>query len=201
MPERSAPAAVLAPLIDGMVPGFAERDGDGHLNLRGDPADARFVAAVRSLTGIDPPRAPNTTARAAGLQLAWLGPDEWLLSTPPGAAQPLHAALNEAFAGLHAAATDLSDAYAVLVLDCTDAAEILSCDCPLDFHARSFAIGACAQSLVGKCTVLIVREGEQRFAVYLRRSFAAYAYALLRHAAVMVRAAREIPRVAGGGGR
>ena len=196
MPERPLRAAVLASLIDPGVSGIGERALPGHLNLRGNADDTRFTSAVAAATGMELPLVPNTTARTEALHLAWLGPDEWLLSTPPGAQQALHAALAQALAGMHAAVTDLSDAYAVIVLDCADAAEILSCDCPLDFHPRAFAVGGCAQSLVGKANALIVREAEQRFAVYVRRSFAPYVHALVRHAVLLVRAARGIPAAA-----
>ena len=196
MSERHTRAAVLARLIDPSIAGLGERAQIRQLNLRGDPEDARFAAAVRGATGLELPRTPNTLSRTETSQLAWLGPDEWLLSLPAGTQPALLARLREATTGLHAAVTDLGDSYAIVVLDCADAAEILSCDCPLDFHPRAFAVGTCAQSLVGKANALIVREAEQRFAVTVRRSFAPYAYALLRHAAMLVRAAAGIPAAA-----
>jgi sarcosine oxidase subunit gamma len=64
-------------------------------------------------------------------------------------------------------------------------------ECPLDLHQRVFAVGGCAQTLIGKSNVLIVREDLQRFAICVRRSFAEYLYALLRHSADLVARARN----------
>jgi sarcosine oxidase subunit gamma len=188
MSETPVRLSPLARVRDTAVAGIGERAHLGHLNLRGDARDARFVEAVRGATGMEPPRAPNTLARAGELLLAWLGPDEWLLLTPPGAAPALQKALEGALAGLHAGVVEISDGNTVIGLEGTDAAEILACECPLDFHPRVFPVGSCAQSVIGKSNVLILREDAQRFAVVVRRSFAEYLHALLCHLAAEVRA-------------
>lgn len=181
--RRSPLARVLAAPVEGI----SERAFEGQINLRGDASDPRFVEAVMRVTGVAPPRAPNTLESAGARRIAWLGPDEWLLSTPPGEEHTLLAALDAALAGLHAGATDLSEGYTVIVLEGADAEEILACECPLDLQA--LATDRCAQTLIGKSNVLIVREAPERFAIAVRRSFAEYLYALLCHLAALVRAA------------
>jgi sarcosine oxidase subunit gamma len=191
MSETTARCSPLARVLGAPVAGIGERAFEGQINLRGEATDPRFVEAVRRVTGIAPPDSPNTLARAGARQLAWLGPDEWLLTTPPGEEGSMLAALDAALAGLHAGATDLSEGYTVIVLDGADAEEILACECPLDLQALD--VGHCAQTLVGKSNVLIVRETPERFALVVRRSFAEYLYALLGHLAALVRAAQPLP--------
>ncbi len=83
-----------SPLVRFDLPGRAAKEpGDagvvaseraflGHLNLRGDPHDARFVAAVRAVVGVAPPLTPNMVNEAHDIVVLWLGPDEWLIVTP-----------------------------------------------------------------------------------------------------------------------
>ena len=53
----------------------------GHLNLRGDVSDPRFVEAVASVVGAAPPHVANTVIDAESAAICWLGPDEWLIVT------------------------------------------------------------------------------------------------------------------------
>ena len=72
--RRTGPAVVIS-----------ERPFLGHLNLRGDPGDGGFTSAAANVLGFRLPTAPNTTAGKGGLLALWLGPDEWLVVTPPDA--------------------------------------------------------------------------------------------------------------------
>ena len=191
MSDTTTRRSPLYRVIDAGVHAMMERAFLGHLTIRGDVHDAHFRTAVSNAVGIEPPRQPNTIATAGSRQLAWLGPDEWLLTTPPGEEDALCATLRAALAGQHAAVTDVSDGYTVIVLEGEYAADTLSRECPLDLHGRLFAVGTCAQTLIGKSNVLIVREDLKRFTICVRRSFAEYLYALLQHSAGLVLSARQ----------
>jgi len=162
---------------------LGERAFLGHINLRGAGADSGFLDAVRSAAGVAPPLAPNTVACAGAVTIYWLGPDEWQVQAPPEQCAALLAQLRAALAGRHAAVTDVSDAHTVIVLDDPRADALLSRGCPLDFHPAVFPVGSCAQSVFGKTGVLLLREAPQRFALVVRRSFAAYLYHALQEAA------------------
>jgi len=179
-----------APALPGSA--ITEQAFRGHFLLRGHGRDPAFVEAVRAATGLALPVVPNTLARGDELQLAWLGPSEWQLSCEPGHESVLHAALRKALAGLRSALTPVGDGFTELCIAGTDVTEILARDCPLDLDPRVFAPGTCAQTLLGKCNVLIVREAPERFVLCVRRSFAPYALGLLRHAEDLVRRAREL---------
>ncbi len=182
--------ARLSPLSDlagqpAQLLALVERPFLGQINLRGDGADGRFVRAVESALGVAPPLLPNTVAQGPGVALLWLGPDEWLAQTPEAPPTTLLAALRGALSGQLAAVTDVSDGHAVLVLDHPRACDLLSRGCPLDLDPSAFAVGTCAQSVFAKAAVLLVREAPQRFAITVRRSFAAYLYQALQEAAAL----------------
>ena len=187
MSEPSQRRSPLYRVLEPAVEGISERAFEGQLILRGN-ADARFLDAVRGVCGIEPPVSPNTVATAGAKRMAWLGPNEWLLTAPEGEESALRAALEAALAGQHAAVVDVSDGNTVIVLEGADAVEILAGECPLDLHPRAFPVGRCSQTLLGKSNVMIVRETADRFAILVRRSFAPYAWALLRHIAAQRRA-------------
>jgi sarcosine oxidase subunit gamma len=171
----------------GEVLPLAERTFLGHINLRGRPDDGAFLVAVQEVLGAALPLRPNTTARGAVATLIWLGPDEWLVQAPDELAPLLFGRLKIALAGQFAAVTQVSDGHVVLVLEHPRAVELLSRGCPLDLDESAFPVGTCAQSLLGKTGVLLVREAPMRFALTVRRSFARYLYEALQDAAQLDR--------------
>jgi sarcosine oxidase subunit gamma len=159
----------------------------GKLELRGDPGDRTFMAAVGRTLDLLLPAEPNTTAARGDLVALWLGPDAWLLTCPPGEAAALIAGLRTALADVHAAITDVSDGRVALRLAGPNARDVLAKGCPLDLHPRAFASGTCAQSLLAKASVLLhlLSDDAQRgptFDLYVARSFAHYLFAWLEDA-------------------
>lgn len=167
---------------------LSERAFCGHLNLRGRAADPAFAAAVKSALGVELPTQPNTVARRGDIALCWLGPDEWLVLTPPELAARVQADLQAALAGQFCALTDISEGQTIVVLAAGNSCDILARGCPLDFHPRAFPVGSCAQSVMAKAGVLLLREDQEAFAIVVRRSFAPYLYHVLQDAAAMAAA-------------
>lgn len=212
----AAPAAVAAPApprkrhaLEGLLSGpegellslpglrLEARPFRGYLNLRGDPAAAPFLQAVRAAAGLSLPLAPNTFTQGqlpgAGettqdeIAVFWLGPDEWLLTLAPGREQALAARLEEALQGLHHALTDLSGGQISLRLAGPRARDALAAGCSLDLHPRAFKTGQCAQTLLAKTGMLLaMTDAEPVFELILRRSFAADAVSWLRHSASLL---------------
>jgi len=157
--------------------------GVGHVNLRGNPADAGFRATVERVLGQPLPVEPNTTSRAAHT-VCWLGPDEWLILADGEQAGRLAADLEAALGGKHAAVNDVSAGQVLLRLSGQGVRDLLSKGCTLDFHPRVFVPGACAQSGIAKATALFrCAASTDRFELVVRRSFADYLLRWLRHAA------------------
>jgi len=147
------------------------------LNLRGNPANPAFVQAVQAATGLNLPLAANTASTANGRQLFWLGPDEWLLKTPPGEGGALEAALRSGLAGQHFSVVPVGSGNTTLSVQGPAAADLLARGCPLDLHAKSFPDGSLAQSHVAKANVVLYcLQAEQSYELTVRRSFAEYLF-------------------------
>ena len=167
--------------------GSRERPGLGKIDLRGDPHDRGFMAAVGRALDLLLPGEPCTSAARDRISALWLGPDQWLVTCPARDLPGLLASLREALAGVHAAITDVTDGRVAFRLAGPSARDVLAKGCPLDLHPRAFAPGRCAQSLLAKASVLIhlVDDEPERgpsFDVYVARSFAHYLWTWLEDA-------------------
>ena len=119
-------------------------------SCRGDPDDARFRSDAERALGVGLPLEPNTVVGGDDLSVLWLGPDEWLVVTPPDRpAAPLEA-LREELREFHAAVTDVSAGQTTIRLRGDHARELLAKGCSLDLHPRAFGPGRCAQTNVAK---------------------------------------------------
>jgi len=161
-----------------------ERPLLGYLNLRGSPEAEGFLAAVEQAISVSLPTEANTFVTAADRTAVWLGPDEWLLITPPdqqgGVEQALHAALT----GQHVVVTDVSSGYASIEIGGAGARDLLAKGCTIDLHPRAFGVGRSAQTLLAKASVMILQTGEvPTFQITVRRSFAMYLWQWLADAA------------------
>src|SRR5690606_31068259 len=108
-----------------------ERTGLAHVNLRGDPGDGAFLAAVKGVLGADLPLAANTTVEAGGNVACWFGPDEWLvIADGDGAA--LARALRAALGGIFSAVTEVGGGNVAFLLQGEGVREVLARECPLD---------------------------------------------------------------------
>ena len=113
------------------------------------------------------PTEPNTIAGEA----LWLGPDEWLVL----------GGREDDFPDADAA-VDVSANRVVLELSGADAADVLARGCSLDLHPSVLGPGRCAQTLLARAQVILVRDDVDRFRILVRPSFAGYLHAWLRDA-------------------
>ena len=162
---------------------MGERAFWGHVNLRGDGTDEAFQAGVESVVGARAPIEPNTVSRVGDTFIVWLGPDEWLVISPPDIKDSLSAKLEETLTGLHVSVNDISGGQMIIRLRGTHARDLLSKGCPLDLHPRVFGAGQCAQSHIAKSNALIIQVDDRpTYDVIVRRSFADYLARWLKHA-------------------
>lgn len=205
MSEPALPRHGLEPVLGTLPRADGEADlvlaivaDQGQINLRGDPDNSDFVAAVQTVLEQELPRTANTFTRGPH-RAYWLGPDEWLIVTAPEAVQLLLQRLREVLSGWQACVTEVSGGQISLILAGANAADVLAKGCTLDFHPRSFTAGTCAQSGLARANVLIARHHEppepgrpgvdnqaQRgaavFEIIVRRGFAEYVVLWLNHA-------------------
>ncbi|GAA5173202.1 sarcosine oxidase subunit gamma [Pseudonocardia eucalypti] len=148
------------------------------VNLRADPTSSSVPSSVPSsvsssvseLLGGQPPTEPNTETVLGDWSVLWLGPDEWLLLGPDGAAPGLVDRLRAS--GIPA--VDVSANRTTIELTGEHARDLLESGCALDLHPRAFAPGRCAQTMVAKAQVILRQTGEQGYELLVRGSFAGY---------------------------
>ena len=147
------------------------------LDLRGDPVDPAFVAAVEGALGASPPSTPNTVTAGVAASLLWLGPDQWLVVAP---ASDLARRLETALGGLHHSLCDVSAGRLALELAGPEARTVLAKGMSLDLHPRVFKPGSCAQTALARVPVVLQQlDDAPRYLLYVRRSFAPYIKAWL----------------------
>jgi sarcosine oxidase subunit gamma len=171
---------------------LAERPHLGKLTLRGSPGedaggDRPFLAAAGRELGVLLPTEPATARRVEDVTALWLGPDEWLLVTDPGAEGALKDRLEAAFAGLHASVVDVTHNATTLRLTGHGVRTVLAKGMPMDTHARGLAVGEVRQSVLAHVDVIchVVDETEATGTtvdLFVRRSFADHVWTWLEDA-------------------
>ena len=151
------------------------------LTLRGD--GAMFHAAVERVLGVALPTASGERAVAGERVAIWMGPDEWLIQSTQDMAADLERGFREALGSQHYAVVDVSSGYTVIDIEGANVRAVLASGCPLDLHPRAFVEGQCAQTHFFKAGITLCRNGDNRFQVIVRRSFAEYGCLMLLDAA------------------
>jgi sarcosine oxidase subunit gamma len=180
-PQRRSPLDHRPPVGgDGGAIRLAEMPFVGKLILRCAPASA--AAPMRDTLGMELP-GPLASARAGRLSMLWLGPDEWMLVTPPEEADALAAKAAAALADLHHQVVDVSDYYTVIEIGGAKAREALMKLTTLDLHARAFTVGQVAGSVFGRATATLWLRPEENsdplFWLFVRWSMADYLWCLV----------------------
>jgi sarcosine oxidase subunit gamma len=185
MAERLSPLAGFEPVSSENL-SIAEIPFLTQIDLRVDPK-SRAAADIGLALGTPLPTEPGTyvstgTDAQTGVDVLWLGPDEWLVVGAAGD-DGLEARLHAAAGDGHVAVTDVSAQRTVVRVAGPKARDLLAHGCALDLHPRVFGPGRCAQTLLARAgVVLMARDGDE-FLVFVRSSFAGYLAGWLTDAA------------------
>lgn len=146
-------------------------------SLRIDPDNAGSVAAF---VGVALPTVPNTWVQGERIAVIWLGPDEWLVTSPFTTPRDLEAGLRAAGA---AAVVDVSAQRTTLRLRGAHARDVLASGCAIDLHPAAFPPGTAVQTTLGRTGVILLCLAEDDHRILVRSSFARYLAAWLVDAA------------------
>ncbi len=125
------------------------------------------------LAGVPLPLEPNRVASMRLVRTLWLGPDEWLVTAPEGAAPDLMGRITRALASRQATVIDLSASRAVIEITGPRARALLEKGCGLDLHPRAFGPGCCAQTLFARLPVILDQlSAAPAYRLFVRRSAA-----------------------------
>ncbi|MEU0797585.1 sarcosine oxidase subunit gamma family protein [Amycolatopsis sp. NPDC005961] len=132
----------------------------------------------QTLLGVDLP-APCTFTSGHGVDILWMGPDEYLVLAEPGRQAELEASLS----GESAAVVDVSAQRNVVRLTGSHARDVLAHGCSIDLDPSVSPPGTCVQTLLARTgIVLMVRE--EGFTILVRQSFSDYFEAWLADASL-----------------
>jgi sarcosine oxidase, subunit gamma len=163
-------------------------------DLRADPTGPAAAAVARYL-GVALPTTPSTYAESETATAIWLGPDEWLVTSPFRTPEELETALREAVSGEGAefagSVVDVSAQRTTVRLRGEHVRDLLSGGCSVDMHPRAFGRGAAVQTLLGQAGVVLMAldDTATHYQVVVRSSFAGYLTAWLLDAATEYRTA------------
>ena len=155
-------------------------------------AELRFLAKVtlrgripdepvRTALGVSLPGEPNTVMTGNNLSALWLGPDEWLIVGPPNAEKAVTGQLVKALPG--AAIVDVTEGRTTIRIRGPMVLDILAMGCPLDLHPRTFGPGRCAQSMLGRSSIILHQvDRTPLFDIHVERSQADYLWTWLKTA-------------------
>ncbi|GAA1971225.1 sarcosine oxidase subunit gamma [Amycolatopsis minnesotensis] len=175
---RHSPLEDWAPRFAALEPAvvLAERPFLAQLTLRVAPGQH---SAVSTALGCPLPERPCTATAGAGLDVLWLGPDEYLVLGAPGTESALLSLVD----GLCRSAVDTSAQRTTVDLSGPHARDVLAHGCAVDLHPLSSPPGTCVQTLLARAGVVLVARGGDAFTVLVRSSFAGYLAAWLVDAA------------------
>jgi sarcosine oxidase subunit gamma len=139
--------------------------------LRGDALVSTAAAAALEL-----PATPQSCRAVTDGEHAmlWLGPDEYLLLAPEGAATMLMERLRARLATLPHSLVDVSHRQCAFQVSGAHALSALSAGCPLDLDVAAFPLGMCTRTVLAKAEVVLWRIAADGFRLEVSRSFAAY---------------------------
>ena len=105
----------------------------------------------------------------------WLGPDEWLITSPFRTPEELETGLREAV-GAGGTVVDVSAQRTTVALRGEHARDLLAGGCSLDLHPRVFGRGAAAQTLLGQAGIVLMALDDTgtHYQLVVRSSFAGY---------------------------
>ena len=144
------------------------------ITLRVDAAGPAAVDVAGHL-GLELPTTASTWVETDTVRVIWLGPDEWLVTSPFRTPRELETGLREAVAG-RGAVVDVSGQRTTLWLTGEHVRDVLSGGCSVDLHPRVFRRGAAVQALLGLAPVVLLAldDSATGYHVLVRSSFAPY---------------------------
>ncbi len=147
----------------------------GKIQLRGNPADKKFLKAVEDVIGVGLPTAACTFNVGKSYTACWMGPDEWIIFTSEDGQMALLIGLNKALEKFHSSVVDVTDYYATIRLSGECARDVLMKGTPLDVHPSQFSKGKCTNTLYAKATVFLMQMDDAPvYDIVVRWSMADY---------------------------
>jgi methylglutamate dehydrogenase subunit D len=129
-----------------------------------------LATALRSVLNADLPQRIGEVINVNGRRLLKTGAHQFWIIT--AAKEDLVSALQAAVTPAIGAVTPLSHSRTRIVIDGPPARNVLAMGIPLDFHPDVFAVDSFALTGLHHTPILVHRSGENRYELYVMRTFA-----------------------------
>ncbi len=141
---------------------------------------AQIAAALRAPLGFEPALAPRDAQAVKGGHLFNTAPGQYWLATTN---HELFAAVAAAIPTEHGSFTDLSHSRVRVAISGADTARVLAKGLTVDLHPEAFRVGQFAQAGLHHSGVMLHRVLNDRYELYLPRTFAVSLFEWLSDAA------------------
>ena len=171
----TAPEAAGVSLTSGTSGAGSAPEAAGVSLTSGTSEAGSIPEAAGAVAGSGPAgtaRGAEHWARASGMAMIWLAPDEFLAVAGPD--QPVAEVLRTALGEAPGSVVELSANRTVIELVGPQARQVLQKGCHVDLHPRAFPVGAAVSTLLGPVQLIVWRTGEDRYWLMPRSSFADY---------------------------
>lgn len=148
----------------------------GMIDLRGLSTDRKFMAAAKSVLGLDLPKAPRTSTTWGDVKALWLSPDQWLILCTRSKCAELLADLHKALGKIHSLAVDVSDMRTIIRLEGEGVRETLMKGSTLDLIGSDYKPGTVRRMRFAEIAALLHIVEQNVIDVYVFRSYANYAW-------------------------
>lgn len=170
-------AGVAAPA--GLSVSIREIPDRGMIDLRGLASDGAFMAAAKSVLGVDLPVKPRTSTAWGDVKVLWLSTDQWLVLSSRSKVNELLAGLRDALKGVHSLAVDVSDMRAIIRLEGEGCREVIMKGTSLDLLDPEYVQGCCRRMRYAEIAALLDVVEDDVFDIYVFRSYAHYTWNFL----------------------
>jgi sarcosine oxidase, subunit gamma len=175
-------ALALKAVPDNLSISMREISERGMIDLRGLNTDKKFMAAAKSVLGLDLPKAPRTSASWGDLKALWLSPDQWLILCTRSKTAALLAELTTALGKIHSLVVDVSDMRAIIRIEGDGVRETLMKGSSLDLISEDYKPGAVRRMRFAEIAALLHVVEDNMIDVFVFRSYAEYTWAFLEKA-------------------
>ncbi|HUQ54117.1 sarcosine oxidase subunit gamma [Lentzea sp.] len=184
--DPTSPLAAWTDRLASLAPALtaAEKPFLSQLTVRA--SDPAALDAMGAALGVRFPAAACTSTSGSGnfgdVEVLWLGPDEFLVVAPPGLQVAIEEVLRGALGSSRGSVVDTSAQRTTVVLEGPHARDVLAHGCSVDLHPSSAPAGTCVQTLLARTGIILRVNGDDRFTLLVRSSFAEYLAAWLSDA-------------------
>lgn len=145
----------------------------GIIRIQGNAQDPLVTTAIENATGLSLPQEDQLTAQHER-RLAQVAPNEWLLFTSLEEEQTQFAALENAFSGIFATATLISDSRVIFRITGEATADLLAKGSSLDFHPSAFPAERMRNTRFAGIAAAIAHLQQGEYRLYVDLSYADY---------------------------